>query len=175
MTIHRSDLVLLKSSIFNKCEKCPLMDGKEKTCQTSNKDTFLRFVLETELSDPCSKYKIQFKDKIAEIWRLNKGDLYLYRDEVFDVKFGYKNKLLDGKKLHECRGVPINRKALAIIFYYEGRYAYFERVSVPYKVKITNEGYAKILNKNNELVAKVRYIHEIQAFIRQTRKSNASI
>ena len=86
MTIHRSDLVLLKSSIADKCEKCPLMDGKEKTCQTANKDTFLRFVLETELSDPCSKYKIQFKDKIAEIWRLNKGDLYLYRDEVAEVK-----------------------------------------------------------------------------------------
>lgn len=175
MKIERSSIRVTKSSTPQECASCPFKIGKEKTCQTINKDLFLKLVLETELSMPCSGSKISFVDKIAQIWRLNKGDYYLYHGEVFSVKFGYKNKLLDRKSAHECLGVPISKKTLSLIFYYEGRYTYFERVSVPYKVKITNEGYAKILNKNNELVAKVKYIHEIQAFVRQTRKANASI
>lgn len=91
------------------------------------------------------------------------------------VKFGYKNKHLDRKSSHECLGVPISKKTLSLIFYDEGSYAYFERVSVPYRVRQLNDGTWGITNKSNETVAKVKYIHEIQAFVRQTRKANASI
>ena len=175
MKIQRSSIRITKSSTPQECAYCPFKIGKEKTCQTINKDLFLKLVLETELSMPCSGSKISFVDKIAKIWRLNKGDHYLYHGEVLSVKFGYKNKLLDRKSAHECLGVPISKKTLSLIFYDEGPYAYFERISVPYRVRQLNDGTWAITNKSNETVAKVKYIHEIQAFVRQTRKANASI
>ena len=175
MKIQRSSIRVTKSSTSQECASCPFRIRKEDTCATCNTELFNELIIETELSIPCSGSKISFVDKIAQIWRLNKGDYYLYHGEVLSVKFGYKNKLLDRKSAHECLGVPISKKTLSLIFYDEGPYAYFERVSVPYRVRQLNDGTWGITNKSNETVAKVKYIHEIQAFVRQTRKANASI
>ena len=175
MKIERSSIRVTKSSTPQECASCPFKIGKEATCATCNTELFNELIIETELSMPCSGSKISFVDKIAQIWRLNKGDYYLYHREVFSVKFGYKNKLLDRKSAHECLGVPISKKTLSLIFYYEGPYAYFERISVPYRVRQLNDGTWVVTNKSNKTVAKVKYIHEIQAFVRQTRKANASI
>ena len=171
MKFERQDIKLTPSLKSQECETCPL----QGTCETDNKDLFLRLSLETDILKPCSRRKIQLTDRIRSPWGVRIGDFYNYNGSFRICKRSPEKGKIDGNPVLFCTGIRITEDNIKLLHYDVKKNGYYERVSVEYGVLFKDEDVMLVDYRSRydyDVLAKVKYLHELQALVRKIRKNS---